>query len=161
MVLAGLYSETDLVLAEALRLGILDDLAAADLAAVASVFVYETRSKDAVPARLPTGAVRDAVAKIASVWEEISTREEDASLPVTRPPDPGFAEPIWHWVSGADLDDALLGTDMTPGDFVRAAKQVNDLLRQLRDAVRGTALSDRAHETAKAILRGVVAYTGI
>ena len=161
MVLAALYAETDLVLTQALRAGLFDDLGAADLAAVASTFVYETRSKDIPPVRFPTAAVRDAVTKIIGIWEDIAAREEDASIPVTRIPDPGFGEAIWHWVSGADLDHALSGTEMTPGDFVRSAKQVNDLLRQLRDAVQGSPLSDRAHEAAKAIMRGVVAYSGV
>ncbi len=161
MTLAALYAETDLVLAESLRAGLLDDLGPADLAAVASAFVYETRSKDVPPVRYPTGAVRDAITKIVGIWEDVAAREEDAALPVTRLPDPGFGEPIWHWVSGADLDDALSGTEMTAGDFVRAAKQVNDLLRQLRDATSGWALSDSAHEAARGIMRGVVAYRGV
>ncbi|MPZ72918.1 MAG: DEAD/DEAH box helicase [Nitriliruptorales bacterium] len=161
MVLAALYAETDLVLTQALRAGLLEDLDTADLAAVASAFVYETRSKEIPPVRFPSPATRDAVTKIIGIWEDVAAREEDASLPVTRLPDPGFSEPIWRWVSGADLDEALAGTEMTPGDFVRAAKQVNDLLRQLRDAVRGTALSDSAHDAAGAIMRGVVAYSGV
>ena len=161
MMLAALYAETDLVLTESLRAGALDDLGPADLAAVASSFVYETRSKEVPPVRFPTQAVRDAVGAIVKIWEGVAAREEDASLPVTRLPDPGFTEPIWHWVSGADLDDALTGSEMTAGDFVRAAKQVNDLLRQLRDATSGSALSDTAHEAAKAIMRGVVAYRGV
>ncbi|HVM19308.1 MAG TPA: DEAD/DEAH box helicase [Egibacteraceae bacterium] len=160
-VLAGLYAETDLVLAESLRDGLLEDLDTADLAAVASAFVYETRSKDIPPVHYPTPVVRDVVTKVVGVWEGIAAREEDANLPVTRVPDPGFAHAIWHWVSGADLDDALTGTEMTAGDFVRAAKQVNDLLRQLRDATAGSPLSDTAHQAAKAIMRGVVAYTGV
>jgi ATP-dependent RNA helicase HelY len=161
MVLAGLYAETDLVLCQTLRVGLLDDLGPADLAAVASAFVYETRAKEIPPVRYPTAAARDVVTKVVGIWEDIAAREEDASLPVTRLPDPGFSEAIWHWVSGADLDDALSGSEMTPGDFVRAAKQVNDLLRQLRDAVQGTALSDTAHQAARAIMRGVVAYSGV
>ena len=161
MMLAGLYAETDLVLAEALRAGLLDDLGAADLAAVASAFVYETRAKELPPVRFPSAAVRDVIGKIVGIWEQVAAREEDAALPTTRLPDPGFSEPIWHWVSGADLDDALSGTEMTAGDFVRSAKQVNDVLRQLRDATAGTDLSDRAHEAAKAIMRGVVAYRGV
>ena len=160
MRLAGLYAETDLVLAEALRTGLFDDLSVADLAAVASSFVYETRAKEIPPVRYPTAPVRDAVTKIVGVWEGIAAREEEASLPVTRLPDPGFAEALWHWVSGADLDEALSGSEMTAGDFVRSAKQVNDLLRQLRGATQGTPLSERAHEAAVAIMRGVVAYSG-
>ena len=161
MTLAALYAETDLVLTETLRAGLLDDLGVADLAATASAFVYETRAKEIPPVRFPSAPVRDAVAKIIGIWEHVAAREEDASLPITRVPDPGFAEAIHRWVTGADLDDALTGTEMTAGDFVRAAKQVNDLLRQLRDATSGTNLSDRAHEAARAIMRGVVAYRGV
>ncbi|HWB71580.1 MAG TPA: DEAD/DEAH box helicase, partial [Egibacteraceae bacterium] len=61
LVLAGLYAETDLVLAEALRRGLLDRLEPPDLAAVASAFVHETRLKEPPPPRYPTAAVRDAV----------------------------------------------------------------------------------------------------
>ena len=161
MVLASLYAETDLVLAEALRAGLLDDLGPADLAAVVSSFVYETRSKEIPPVRFPTEAVRETLGKIVKIWEDVVEREEGASLPSTRLPDAGFGEPIWHWVSGADLDDALTGSEMTAGDFVRAAKQVNDILRQVRDATSGTTLSDTAHAAAKAIMRGVVDYRGV
>jgi ATP-dependent RNA helicase HelY len=158
--LAGLYAETDLVLAEALRLGVLDGLGPADLAAIASVFVYETRSKEPPPVVLPTPAVRDAVARITAIWQDVVEREEAASLPPTRPPDPGFAEVVWRWSSGVDLDEALGASELTAGDFVRATKQVADLLRQLRDAAGGP-VADTARDAAKHLVRGVVAYTGL
>jgi len=162
MRLAGLYSETDLVLAEALRRGVLDDLDAPALAAVASVFVFETRQKDPPVPVLPTGAVRDAVAAVADIWREIAAREEAAALPITRLPDAGSANIVWRWAGGAELEEALGDTEMTAGDFVRATKQVADLLRQVRDtAGSDSGLGERAHAASRALVRGVIAYTGM
>jgi ATP-dependent RNA helicase HelY len=165
MRLAGLYAETDLVLAEALRRRLFDGLDVAELAAVASVFVHETRLKDPPPIVLPTAAVRDAVAGVAEHWHDVAAREEAASLPVTRAPDASFAEVVWRWASGAELEDALGDAEMTAGDFVRSTKQVADLLRQLRDVTGGdetfAELGERAQAASRALLRGVVAYTGM
>jgi ATP-dependent RNA helicase HelY len=159
--LAGLYAETDLVLAETLRAGVLDDLDPIDLAAVASVFVYETRAKDAPPPEFPNRRVLDAVEEIAGIWQDVARREEDAGLPTTRVPDPGFADVAARWAAGADLDDTLAGSELTAGDFVRATKQVADLLRQIRDVSAGVPLGDVAHDAAKRLVRGVVAYSGL
>ena len=159
-VLAGLYAETDLVLAESLRRGCLDGLDAPDLAAVISAFTHENRLKDPPPVRFPSAAVRDAMTAVAGVWQEVAKREEDAALPTTRPPDPGIVDVVWRWAAGADLEDALGGSELTAGDFVRGAKQVADLLRQLR-AVAPPAVADTAHAAARGIVRGVVAYSGV
>ncbi len=163
LLLAGLYAETDLVLAETLRRGLLDQLTAPELAAVVSTFAHETRLKDPPPPVLPTGRIRDAVARIVEVWQDVVAREEAASLPTTRVPDAGFVEVVWRWTGGAELDDALSGSEMTAGDFVRSTKQVADLLRQIRDATSSVspALSDAAHAASRALVRGVVAYTGM
>ena len=49
---------------------------------------------------------------------------------------------------------------MAPGDFVRNCKQLVDLLRQIEEVARPrTAAQVRAGR--EAILRGVVAYTGV
>ena len=167
--LAALYADTDLVLAESLRAGVLDDLDAPDLAALASSFVYETRTKEVPPLRLPSPAVAQALARVEAVWERVAGLEEAAGLPTTRAPDAGFADTIWRWASGADLDAALTPAggaagdppQASPGDFVRNAKQVSDLLRQLRDALGRTPLGETAREANRAIVRGVVAYTGL
>jgi ATP-dependent RNA helicase HelY len=49
---------------------------------------------------------------------------------------------------------------MAPGDFVRNAKQLLDLLRQLEE-VAGPALAETAREAQARIRRSVVAYTGV
>ncbi|MGH8908899.1 MAG: DEAD/DEAH box helicase [Egibacteraceae bacterium] len=158
--LGALYAETDLVLAEALRKDVLCGLDPPELAAVASAFTYETRIKDAPEPRMPSPAVRRAVDEIVDIWSDVVAHEENASLPPTRPVDPGFAQILWRWANGADLDDALADSLMTAGDFVRNTKQAADLLGQIRDITTGP-LADTAQHARKSLIRGVVAYTGV
>ena len=65
--LARLYTETDLLLAEALREGLLDGLRPPELAALVSCFTYERRGPDGQdpmpPARWPTKTRRQAGAR--------------------------------------------------------------------------------------------------
>jgi ATP-dependent RNA helicase HelY len=161
LVLAGIYSETDLVLTECLRSGVLDGLDPGDLAAVVSSFVYEARTKEPPEPRFPDRGVRDATRAVLALWTSVVAREDDAGLRPTRAPDPGFADQVWRWAEGADLDDALAYSETTAGDFVRGIKQVADLLRQIRDAAPAGTLTERAHEANKALVRGVVAHSAV
>ena len=58
------------------------------------------------------------------------------------------------------LED-LLDDTMTPGDFVRAVKQLIDLLDQIGAAAAGTALAATAAQAIRALRRGVVAYSSV
>jgi ATP-dependent RNA helicase HelY len=155
--LAGLYADTDLLLAECIRGGLLDDLGGPDLAAVASLFLHESRTKEPPVVRFPSPVVRERFERIEQLWETLSEREEHAGLRPTRIPDPGMCSPIWQWASGADLDDVLSGTEITGGDFVRGVKQIADLCRQLRSAYAGTDLGRQARRLGDDLIRGVVA----
>lgn len=159
--LAGLYAETDLVLAESMREGVLDDLHGPELAAVASAFTYETRMKEPPPVTPPTAAVAERLEALDAVWERLAAREDAAGLERSPRPDPGFCDIAHRWAAGEPLDDALGGVDMTAGDFVRNVKQVDDLLRQIRDADAGSPLADAARRSAKQLVRGVVATAGM
>jgi ATP-dependent RNA helicase HelY len=52
----------------------------------------------------------------------------------------------------------LKGSELTVGDFVRAMKQIIDLLRQLRAAA--PELQPMIDQSLKQIDRGVIAYAG-
>ena len=52
-------------------------------------------------------------------------------LTKTRRPEPGFAEAAFRWASGERLERVLERSALSPGDFVRNAKQLADLLRQV------------------------------
>ena len=163
--LADLYVETDLLVAEAVRSGLLDGLAVPAFAAVASCFTYERRGLDSggvlPPIHWPARVVADRVRAIERVWHDLVAAEEDARLPTTRPPDPGFTPYIYAWASGEPLAAVLEDEDeLTGGDFVRNTKQCIDLLHQIADVAPNPATAAVARAAADACSRGVVAAAG-
>jgi ATP-dependent RNA helicase HelY len=158
--LTRLYSETDLLLAECLREGLLDGLDVPSMAAVCSVFSYESRGPDqgsAQRVRYPNRMVRDRVAEIDRIWRDLNVVEDEAGLPETRRPDAGFTPLAHAWAQGKDLEDVLLDEELTGGDFVRNVKQLIDLLRQVGDVAPPPATAGAARSAADALFRGVVA----
>jgi ATP-dependent RNA helicase HelY len=159
--LARLYTEGDLVVAESLREGFFDDLSAAEIAALVSCFTYERRGPEGTgplpPPRWPTRELAERWRKIDRIARELNHNEDDAGLPETRAPDPGFVPHVHEWVSGHDLADILEGDEyMTGGDFVRHVKQCIDLLRQLGDVAPNPETAQAARAAADACFRGVI-----
>ena len=156
LMLAGIYSEVDLLVAEALRRGLLDDLDAAELAGVAALFLYESRGGyPLADPELPTVGLYDATEAIGELAEDLTARESAAGLRPMRDLDAGFVACAWRWASGADLDEALGDLELTGGDFVRNIKQVADLVGQLRH-VAGPDLRREAETCLDALRRGIV-----
>jgi ATP-dependent RNA helicase HelY len=166
--LARIWSEADLVVAECLRAGAWDGLGAAELAAVVSVLVYEPRREERATDRMPTPAVREALATTVRIWAGVVADEEELGLTPSREPEPGLVEALHRWARGDRLDRALdaaaeAGTELTAGDFVRWCKQVLDLLEQLA-TVSGPGgdpepIAGTARAAAAAVRRGVVAQS--
>ncbi|HEY7875308.1 MAG TPA: hypothetical protein VIG64_09320 [Actinomycetota bacterium] len=159
--LARVYNESDLLVVEALERGILTSLDKAELCAVCSALVYETRRPEAAEVvEMPTAASRTAWGALMRLWRRIRRDEEDRGLDLTREPDPGFAVKAWEWAAGADLGD-VLSEDDAPGDFVRSVKQLVDLMRQLEDVSDDPELAARFGESIEGLQRGVVAYSSL
>ncbi|MEX0832059.1 MAG: DEAD/DEAH box helicase [Nitriliruptoraceae bacterium] len=155
--LARIYNEADLVVAEAIRQGAAADLDSGELAAWASMFVYEPRGGEPTPLLeyQPTDRLMSSASIVASVASKIRDREQSAGLSPLRDLDAGFVEVAWRWALGADLDDAVGDMDLTGGDFVRMIKQIADLLGQVR-AIGDADLAGRVTATIDAIRRGIV-----
>ena len=63
----------------------------------------------------------------------------------------------WRWARGERLARVLERAELAPGDFVRNAKQLVDLLRQLATVSPDRVTAATAHDAASALQRGVVA----
>ncbi len=130
--LRRLYNELDLLLAESLLTGPFQDLAPAEFAAIASIFTYESRGGD-VPQMPHAAFAAQPLEAALEAWEELSDLETAQGLTPMRPPDVGFVDTAFGWASGFDLDEIFDEEDFRAGDFVRSARQLLDLLRQIRD----------------------------
>ncbi len=154
--LAKIYGETDLLIAESIREGIFSELSSVDLVSVISAFVYESRSEE--NSKIPRGEIAEALAKISKIYGRVFTLENDHNLEPMRAPDFGFCWPAKSWASGQSLTSVLRDSDLTVGDFVRNMKQIVDLLRQLRSAVPD--IQPIIEDALKRIDRGVIIYAG-
>jgi ATP-dependent RNA helicase HelY len=166
--LARIYSESDLLVAECLRTGAWTGLPEAELAAVLSAMVYETRGGDGPgppgTAVVPTAPLRQALHRTRRLSAELRADEQRHRITLSREPDDGFVGAIYRWASTGDLVAALAAADaegsgspLLPGDFVRWCRQVLDLLDQVRTAAPQPELRATAKRAIDAIRRGVVA----
>ena len=156
--LAGLFHESDLLVVECLRRGLLDGLDAASMAGLASVFVYEHRSPEDPPTPwYPSDMVRRRWQSIAEISYDLQDEEEAAGLSVHRPPDPTFVALAYAWAAGEGFAEVVGEEDLSGGDFVRTTKQLIDLLRQFAIVAPLRATRQAASEAADRLFRGVVA----
>ncbi|KRF17190.1 RNA helicase [Nocardioides sp. Soil797] len=160
--LQRIYSDMDLVAAEAIRTGLWNDLDPSELASVLSALVFEARRPDdARSPKIPAGRIRDSLRDIVHLWSDLDELERTNRLDFLREPDVGFAWAAYRWAEGDALDDVLSGIDLAAGDFVRVMKQLLDLAIQVSHASAGTPLRAVALEAADRLRRGVVSYSSV
>jgi ATP-dependent RNA helicase HelY len=166
--LARIYNESDLLVAECLRTDAWTGLKDAELAAVLSSVLFETRGGDGPGAprndQVPTARLRQALTQTRRLSAKLRADEHRHHITPTREPDDGFVAAIHRWASSGDLVTALAAADaegtgstLSPGDFVRWCRQVLDLLDQVRNAAPQPELRATAKRAIDAIRRGVVA----
>jgi ATP-dependent RNA helicase HelY len=156
--LARIYHECDLLVAESVRSGMLDGLDPATTAGLASVFTFERRGpEEGGPPWFPSVEAEERAGHVAALAHELNVAEKEAGLPLTRPPDPDFFAAAHGWASGGSLDDLLEAEELTGGDFVRNFRQLIDLLRQIADRATEPITREAARQAIAAIDRGVVA----
>ena len=155
--LAGIFHESDLLVAEMLRSGVLDGLAAADLAAVVSCVVYEHRSPE--PPAAPwfsSKVVRGRWQQLKALSANLAAQERSVGLGEHRAPDPTFAAIAHAWVVGEGFAEIVDEEELTGGDFVRTMKQLIDILRQVATIAPDTGVRSSAADAVAGARRGVV-----
>lgn len=166
--LARIYSESDLLVAECLRSGAWSELKPAELAAVVSSVLYESRGGDgpgaAFAADAPTQRLRQALQQTSRLSMALRADEQTHRIAPSREPDDGFVNVIYRWARTADLaaalaaaDPAGAGSPLLAGDFVRWCRQALDLLDQVRNSAPDPELRTTAKRAINDIRRGVVA----
>ncbi len=165
--LARIYSESDLLVAECLRTGAWAELKPAELAAVISAVLYESRGGEpsaALAAEVPTQRLRQALQQTSRLSTELRADEQAHRIGPSREPDDGFVNVIYRWARTGDLAAALAAADsggagspLLAGDFVRWCRQVLDLLDQVRNAAPDSELRATAKRAIIDVRRGVVA----
>lgn len=169
--LRRLYTERDLVLAQAITHGIFDDLNAPELAAVMSSLLYEPRRGEGGEPRRYPGGPRGRVMQAANALRDmdgqiIALCEANGLENYLQPLDFGIVDLMYNWAYGDSLSEVLEHSDMTGGDFVRTAKRIADVLQQIAVAEPylgegGAELAAVAHEAYERVNRGIVAYSGV
>ncbi len=152
--LSRVYNEADLLVVECMTRGWLTGLDPAELAAVASLFVYESRRRDEDEPP-PTETLVAAERRIHNLYRSLHRTESEHGIEFLKEPDAGFMARIYEWASGRSLEDVLGERETSAGDFVRSAKQVIDLLQQLKPELDGVG------DAIDAVQRGVVAYSSV
>ena len=92
---------------------------------------------------------------------DLQQLEREHRVKFLHQPDFGFAQAVWQWCNGATLDDVLNDMDLAAGDFVRAMKQLIDVVAQVADAAGPGPLRKTARESLDQLRHGVVSYTSI
>lgn len=160
--LRRIFGERDILVIEAARRGVFDELTPGELAALVSAFVYESRTEDSthvIPAT-PQQRLADAWDGALRAQQRVHEAEAEAGAELTSALDPGLMAAVLSWASGAALSTSVHGEDLQAGDFVRWVRQVSDLLDQLR-FLDDDDLADRARVARDAVMRGVVAWSGL
>lgn len=159
-ILKGIYSESDLLVAQAVLSGVLDNLDAPALAATCSAFLYESRRPDGDERpSVPGGPTEIALDEIYRLWGELSGIENDHKLHESRRIDAGLSWAVYRWAKGATLMKILTSNDVTAGDFVRWVRQVVDLLGQIVTVTpRDSPLHQQAVNAVALLHRGIISF---
>ena len=155
--LSKIYTERDLLLAEVMTQNAIKNLQPADLVAVLSVFVFDNRGEPKIAPRIPR-SIAPTLEHIVRIWSDLSLIEEKHGVTPQKEPAFDFVWQAQRWANGHSLASLLRDSDLSVGDFVRAIRQIIDLLGQLQDADPTLAMTIR--DALKRIDRGIITYSG-
>jgi superfamily II RNA helicase len=137
--IAGLRHENELLLAEMVDRGILEDTTLAEAAALCSCFVEESRSGDSAVARLflkKRPKLRRKLGQLDAMATQVLEAQRLRHLPMPVGISTGFMPSVFRWASGDDdwggiVEESFGGHE---GDLIRAFRRLIDVLRQLAEA---------------------------
>jgi superfamily II RNA helicase len=160
--ISGLRHDNELLVAEVVDRGILDDATLAEAATLCSCLIEESRSGDSAVARLflkKRPKLKRKLHELESVASRILEVQRRHQLPMPVGLSTGFMPSVFRWASGEDdwggiVEESFGGHE---GDLIRAMRRLIDVLRQLAEAPEvPTALAALLGRAARVIDRGIV-----
>lgn len=161
--LSHIFGERDLAVVEAIHSGAWEGLDPAEIAALASCFVYEARGDMDSGSRIPPGLPRRLVAALevaSAAHQRIASAERRHGARMTPELETGLMTATLAWARGASLTTTLEEANLQGGDFVRWMRQVMDLLDQMRK-VSDPEFAQQVYRARQTIYRGVVAWSAL
>jgi superfamily II RNA helicase len=160
--IAGFRHDNELLVAEMVDRGILEDTTLAEAAALCSCLIEESRSGDSAVARLflkKRPKLKRKLQDLESVAHTVLEVQRRHQLPMPVGVSTGFMPSVFRWASGEDdwsgiVEESFGGHE---GDLIRALRRLIDLLRQLGEAPEvPQALAALLGRAARVVDRGIV-----
>jgi len=160
--IAGFRHDNELLVAEMVDRGILEDTTLAEAAALCSCLIEESRSGDSTVARLflkKRPKLKRKLQDLESVAHAVLDVQRHHQLPMPVGVSTGFMPSVFRWASGEDdwsgiVEESFGGHE---GDLIRALRRLIDLLRQLGEAPEvPQALAGLLGRAARVVDRGIV-----
>jgi superfamily II RNA helicase len=160
--IAALRHDNELLVAEAVFRGLLDDVALPEAAALVSALLEESRSGEPAIARrfLKTRPrLHRRLDQLAAAAETVfhAQRARHLGMPVVV--HPGFMAAVYRWASGEDDWTAIVEESFGghEGDLIRSMRRLLDLLRQLGESAEVPPATARMLvQAARVVDRGIV-----
>ena len=159
---AGLRHDNELLLAEAVSRGVLDDLTIAEAAALCSALTEESRSGEPSVARTflrRKPKLRRRFEQLIEAAESVFQAQRARHLGMPVSVHPGFMPSVFRWASGDDDWIGIVEHEFGghEGDLIRAMRRLIDVLRQLAESPEVAPETARLlGQAARVIDRGVV-----
>ena len=160
--ISGLRHDNELLVAEMVDRGILEDTTLAEAAALCSCLIEESRSGDAAVARLflkKRPKLRRKLQELESVAHTVLEVQRHHHLPMPVGISTGFMPSVFRWASGEDDWTAIVEESFGghEGDLIRALRRLIDVLRQLGEASEvPPAIQAMLVRAARVVDRGIV-----
>lgn len=153
--LKGIHAEATLQISQAIRTQALSQLDPAELAAVISIFVYESRKDEAEALRINNPKISEAILELNHQYHDLKTIEIAHKLNTISKPDHGFVTLVYQWANGSNLLQVLRRTEISAGDFVRTTRRIIDVLEQIANIATGD-LRQSSQAAVALLRRGIV-----
>jgi len=160
--IAGLRHDNELLIAEVVDRGILEDTTLAEAAALCSCLIEESRSGDSAVARLflkKRPKLKRKLQDLEAVARTVLEVQHHHHLPMPVGISTGFMPSVFRWASGEDdwtgiVEESFGGHE---GDLIRAMRRLIDVLRQLGESPEvPPAVQAMLIRAARVVDRGIV-----